>query len=230
MARLQGWPVRNICFQFRLALADAMDMPRFSRGCGSRNPNFCGESPTRHVGVRLLPRPGRQHVMTKLLPEGKSMAASGETSDDHRREHICKKTRRDINEEVGRALVPRCGRPIRDDVHLRPPDRRSSVDSQTDSGLVISRAAWTGRSRGEKGLVAISRRSAGSSQVHRHPRKTGRSAPHRGRGASTSWTAFIGLRIRICVTLMAAGGYVVHTFPNTGASGNVIGNPIRRAG
>ena len=166
----------------------------------------CGESDTT-TGLGSCPTVG--NMFDKLLPEG-IYGCFGETSEITGAEHICKK--RAINEEVGNKWYKMWEAYQNEVIEQFKTDDLS--DSQPTKGNI------------EGGLSTIEEKALGNLE------KIGRTSkyidilepaeiPDSGNGlyfmASSSAAAE-------CVTLMAAGGYVVHTFPT--GQGNVVGNPI----
>ena len=155
----------------------------------------CGESDTT-TGLGSCPTVG--NMFDKLLPEG-IYGCFGETSEITGAEHICKK--RAINEEVGNDVIEQFKT---DDLS----------DSQPTKGNI------------EGGLSTIEEKALGNLE------KIGRTSkyidilepaeiPDSGNGLYFMDSSSAAAE---CVTLMAAGGYVVHTFPT--GQGNVVGNPI----
>lgn len=166
----------------------------------------CGESDTT-TGLGACPTVGNMY--DKLLPEG-IYGCFGETSEITGAEHICKA--RAINEEVGERWY-RMWKAYQDDVIFA---------NQTDD---LSESQPT-KGNIEGGLTTIEEKALGNLE------KIGRTsryidilepaeAPNAGRGLYFMDSSSAAAE---CVTLMAAGGYVIHTFPT--GQGNVIGNPI----
>ncbi|SOE16691.1 (2R)-sulfolactate sulfo-lyase subunit beta [Hoeflea halophila] len=166
----------------------------------------CGESDTT-TGLGSCPTVGNMY--DKLLPEG-IYGCFGETSEITGAEHICKA--RAINEEVGERWY-KMWKAYQDDVIFAHQTDDLS-DSQPTKGNI------------EGGLTTIEEKALGNLE------KIGRSskyidilepaeAPQSGKGLYFMDSSSAAAE---CVTLMAAGGYVVHTFPT--GQGNVIGNPI----
>lgn len=166
----------------------------------------CGESDTT-TGLGSCPTVGNMY--DKLLPEG-IYGVFGETSEITGAEHICK----------ARAATPETGerwfkmwKAYQDDV-IEAHKVDDLSESQPTKGNI------------EGGLTTIEEKALGNLE------KIGRTsryidilepaeAPRSGAGLYYMDTSSAAAE---CVTLMAAGGYVVHTFPT--GQGNVIGNPI----
>lgn len=166
----------------------------------------CGESDTT-TGLGSCPTVGNMY--DKLLPEG-IYGCFGETSEITGAEHICKA--RAINPEVGERWY-KMWKAYQDDVIFAHQTDDLS-DSQPTKGNI------------EGGLSTIEEKALGNLE------KIGRSskyidilqpaeAPRGGNGLYFMDTSSAAAE---CVTLMAAAGYVIHTFPT--GQGNVIGNPI----
>jgi (2R)-sulfolactate sulfo-lyase subunit beta len=166
----------------------------------------CGESDTT-TGLGSCPTVGNMY--DKLIPEG-IYGCFGETSEITGAEHICKK--RAINEEVGERWY-RMWKAYQDEV----------IEAHKDSDLSESQPT---KGNIEGGLTTIEEKALGNLE------KIGRTSryidilepaetPKSGRGLYFMDSSSAAAE---CVTLMAAGGYVVHTFPT--GQGNVIGNPI----
>lgn len=166
----------------------------------------CGESDTT-TGLGSCPTVGNMY--DKLLPEG-IYGCFGETSEITGAEHICKA--RAINEEVGDRWYA-MWKAYQDDVIFAHQTDDLS-DSQPTKGNI------------EGGLTTIEEKALGNLE------KIGRTskyidilepaeAPQSGKGLYFMDSSSAAAE---CVTLMAAGGYVVHTFPT--GQGNVVGNPI----
>ncbi len=166
----------------------------------------CGESDTT-TGLGSCPTVGNMY--DKLLPEG-IYGCFGETSEITGAEHICKS--RAINEEVGERWY-KMWKAYQDDVIFAHQTDDLS-DSQPTKGNI------------EGGLTTIEEKALGNLE------KIGRTSkyidilepaeePKQGNGLYFMDSSSAAAE---CVTLMAAGGYVIHTFPT--GQGNVIGNPI----
>jgi (2R)-sulfolactate sulfo-lyase subunit beta len=166
----------------------------------------CGESDTT-TGLGSCPTVGNMY--DKLLPEG-IYGCFGETSEITGAEHICKT--RAINEEVGERWY-RMWKAYQDEV----------IEAHKDGDLSESQPT---KGNIEGGLTTIEEKALGNLE------KIGRTSryidilepaetPKSGAGLYYMDSSSAAAE---CVTLMAAGGYVVHTFPT--GQGNVIGNPI----
>jgi (2R)-sulfolactate sulfo-lyase subunit beta len=166
----------------------------------------CGESDTT-TGLGSCPTVGNMY--DKLLPEG-IYGCFGETSEITGAEHICKE--RAINAEVGERWY-KMWKAYQDDV----------IEAHKDSDLSESQPT---KGNIEGGLSTIEEKALGNLE------KIGRTsryidilepaeAPKAGKGLYFMDSSSAAAE---CVTLMAAGGYVIHTFPT--GQGNVIGNPI----
>ena len=166
----------------------------------------CGESDTT-TGLGSCPTVGNMY--DKLIPKG-VYGVFGETSEITGAEHICK----------ARAASPEAAdkfmatfQAYQDEV-IEPHKTSDLSDSQPTKGNI------------EGGLTTIEEKALGNLE------KIGRTstyidvlkpaeAPAQGPGLYYMDTSSAAAE---CVTLMAAGGYVVHTFPT--GQGNVVGNPI----
>lgn len=166
----------------------------------------CGESDTT-TGLSSCPTVGNMY--DKLLPEG-IYGCFGETSEITGAEHIC----------VKRAATPEAGEKFmkifqayQDEV-IEPFKTSDLSDSQPTKGNILG------------GLTTIEEKALGNLE------KIGRTstyidamgpaeAPAKGPGLYFMDTSSAAAE---CVTLMAAAGYVIHTFPT--GQGNVIGNPV----
>jgi (2R)-sulfolactate sulfo-lyase subunit beta len=166
----------------------------------------CGESDTT-TGLGSCPTVGNMY--DKLLPEGIT-GFFGETSEITGAEHICQK--RAINEEVGERWY-KMWKAYQDDVIFAHQTDDLS-DSQPTKGNI------------EGGLTTIEEKALGNLE------KIGRTSqfidilepaeqPKSGNGLYFMDSSSAAAE---CVTLMAAGGAVIHTFPT--GQGNVVGNPI----
>jgi (2R)-sulfolactate sulfo-lyase subunit beta len=166
----------------------------------------CGESDTT-TGLSSCPTVGNMY--DKLLPEG-IYGFFGETSEITGAEHICKT--RAINEEVGERWY-KMWKAYQDEVIFAHQTDDLS-DSQPTKGNI------------EGGLTTIEEKALGNLE------KIGRTSkyidildpaeqPASGNGLYFMDSSSAAAE---CVTLMAAGGAVIHTFPT--GQGNVIGNPI----
>jgi len=166
----------------------------------------CGESDTT-TGLGSCPTVGNMY--DKLLPEG-IYGCFGETSEITGAEHIAKA--RAINPEVGERWYAMWKAYQEDVIESNKVDDLS--ESQPTKGNI------------EGGLTTIEEKALGNLE------KIGRTSkfidilnpaeqPKSGKGLYYMDTSSAAAE---CVTLMAAGGYVVHTFPT--GQGNVVGNPI----
>lgn len=166
----------------------------------------CGESDTT-TGLGSCPTVGNMY--DKLLPEG-IYGCFGETSEITGAEHICKQ--RAATPEVGERWY-RMWKAYQDEV-IEANKVDDLSESQPTKGNI------------EGGLTTIEEKALGNLE------KIGRTSryidilepaeePKSGHGLYFMDTSSAAAE---CVTLMAAGGYVVHTFPT--GQGNVIGNPI----
>ena len=166
----------------------------------------CGESDTT-TGLGSCPTVGNMY--DKLIPQG-IYGCFGETSEITGAEHLCK----------ARAATPEAGEKFMatwqaymDEV-IEPFKVDDLSESQPTKGNI------------EGGLTTIEEKALGNLE------KIGREvsyidvlepaeAPAKGKGLYFMDTSSAAAE---CVTLMAAAGYVVHTFPT--GQGNIIGNPI----
>ncbi|MEM8750162.1 MAG: UxaA family hydrolase [Pseudomonadota bacterium] len=166
----------------------------------------CGESDTT-TGLGSCPTVGNMY--DKLIPTGIT-GFFGETSEITGAEHICKE--RAINKEVGERWHA-MWKAYQDDVIFAHQTDDLS-DSQPTKGNILG------------GLTTIEEKALGNLE------KIGREckyidilepaeAPSQGNGLYFMDSSSAAAE---CVTLMAAGGAVVHTFPT--GQGNVVGNPI----
>ena len=166
----------------------------------------CGESDTT-TGLGSCPAVGNMY--DKLLPEG-IYGCFGETSEITGGEHICQN--RAVNDEVGKRWY-KMWKAYQDDVIFAHKTDDLS-DSQPTKGNI------------EGGLTTIEEKALGNLE------KIGKTSqyidilgpaemPSSGNGLYFMDSSSAAGE---CVPLMAAGGYVIHTFPT--GQGNVIGNPI----
>ncbi len=166
----------------------------------------CGESDTT-TGLGSCPTVGNMY--DKLIPAGIT-GVFGETSEITGGEHICKE--RAIDAEVGERWY-KMWKAYQDEVIFAHATDDLS-ESQPTKGNI------------EGGLTTIEEKALGNLE------KIGREcrfidilepaeAPQKGPGLYYMDTSSAAAE---CVTLMAAGGYVVHTFPT--GQGNIVGNPI----
>jgi (2R)-sulfolactate sulfo-lyase subunit beta len=166
----------------------------------------CGESDTT-TGLSSCPTVGNMY--DKLIPRG-IYGVFGETSEITGAEHLCKA--RAATPEVGERWYKMWKAYQTDVIEQFKTDDLS--DSQPTKGNIAG------------GLTTIEEKALGNLE------KIGREckyidildpaeAPAKGPGLYYMDTSSAAAE---CVTLMAAGGYVIHTFPT--GQGNVIGNPI----
>jgi (2R)-sulfolactate sulfo-lyase subunit beta len=166
----------------------------------------CGESDTT-TGLSSCPTVGNMY--DKLIPQG-LYGCFGETSEITGAEHICEK--RAATPEAGEKFM-KIFQAYQDEVIFAHQTDDLS-DSQPTKGNILG------------GLTTIEEKAMGNLE------KIGRSAtyidamgpaetPEKGPGLYFMDTSSAAAE---CVTLMAAGGYVIHTFPT--GQGNVVGNPI----
>jgi (2R)-sulfolactate sulfo-lyase subunit beta len=166
----------------------------------------CGESDTT-TGLGSCPTVGNMY--DKLIPEGVH-GVFGETSEITGAEHICKA--RAASPEIAAKFMATF-QAYQDEV-IEPHKTSDLSDSQPTKGNI------------EGGLTTIEEKALGNLE------KIGREctyidvlkpaeAPEKGPGLYFMDTSSAAAE---CVTLMAAAGYVVHTFPT--GQGNVVGNPI----
>jgi (2R)-sulfolactate sulfo-lyase subunit beta len=166
----------------------------------------CGESDTT-TGLGSCPTVGNMY--DKLLPKG-IYGVFGETSEITGAEHLCKA--RAIDDDVAERWYA-MWKAYQDDVIFAHQTDDLS-DSQPTKGNILG------------GLTTIEEKALGNLE------KIGRTskfidilepaeAPKKGKGLYFMDSSSAAAE---CVTLMAAGGYVIHTFPT--GQGNVVGNPI----
>jgi (2R)-sulfolactate sulfo-lyase subunit beta len=166
----------------------------------------CGESDTT-TGLASCPTVGNMY--DKLIPKG-IYGVFGETSEITGGEHIAKA--RAISPEIGEKWM-KTWQAYEDEV-IQAHKTDDLSDSQPTKGNIAG------------GLTTIEEKALGNLE------KIGRTckyidvlepaeAPAKGPGLYYMDTSSAAAE---CVTLMAAGGYVVHTFPT--GQGNIIGNPI----
>ncbi|MGE0849200.1 MAG: UxaA family hydrolase [Hyphomicrobiaceae bacterium] len=166
----------------------------------------CGESDTT-TGLSSCPTVGNMY--DKLIPKGIT-GVFGETSEITGAEHIAKQ--RAANAKIGEKWM-KVFQAYQDEVI-----EAHKVDDLSDSQPTKGNIAG--------GLTTIEEKALGNLE------KIGRKCrfievlepaetPSSGPGLYYMDTSSAAAE---CVTLMAAGGYVVHTFPT--GQGNVIGNPI----
>jgi (2R)-sulfolactate sulfo-lyase subunit beta len=166
----------------------------------------CGESDTT-TGLASCPTVGNMY--DKLIPQG-IYGVFGETSEITGAEHLAKA--RAVSPEIGEKWYRTWLAYEKDVIQAHKIDDLS--ESQPTKGNIAG------------GLTTIEEKALGNLE------KIGRAcryidvlepaeAPARGAGLYYMDTSSAAAE---CVTLMAAAGYVVHTFPT--GQGNVIGNPI----
>ena len=166
----------------------------------------CGESDTT-TGLGSCPTVGNMY--DKLIPRG-IYGVFGETSEITGAEHLARA--RAINKKVGDKWM-KTWQAYEDQV-IQAHKTDDLSDSQPTKGNIAG------------GLTTIEEKALGNLE------KIGREcryidvlepaeAPRKGPGLYYMDTSSAAAE---CVTLMAAAGYVVHTFPT--GQGNVIGNPI----
>ncbi len=166
----------------------------------------CGESDTT-TGLSSCPTVGNMY--DKLIPRG-IHGVFGETSEITGGEHLCQA--RAATKEIGKRWYQMWNAYQDEVIEAHKTDDLS--DSQPTKGNIAG------------GLTTIEEKALGNLE------KIGREcrfidmlepaeAPSKGPGLYYMDTSSAAAE---CVTLMAAGGFVVHTFPT--GQGNVIGNPI----
>jgi len=166
----------------------------------------CGESDTT-TGLSSCPTVGNMY--DKLLPRG-IYGVFGETSEITGAEHLCKA--RAATPEVGERWYAMWKAYQEDVIEAHKTDDLS--DSQPTKGNIAG------------GLTTIEEKALGNlEKIGKESRYIDilepAETPAAGPGLYYMDTSSAAAE---CVTLMAAGGYVVHTFPT--GQGNVIGNPI----
>ena len=166
----------------------------------------CGESDTT-TGLSSCPTVGNMY--DKLIPHG-IYGVFGETSEITGAEHLCRE--RAATPEIAEKWY-KMWKAYQDDV-IEAHKTNDLSDSQPTKGNIAG------------GLTTIEEKALGNLE------KIGRKCryidalepaetPAKGPGLYYMDSSSAAAE---CVTLMAAGGYVVHTFPT--GQGNVIGNPI----
>jgi (2R)-sulfolactate sulfo-lyase subunit beta len=166
----------------------------------------CGESDTT-TGLASCPTVGNMY--DKMLPLG-IYGCFGETSEITGGEHLCKT--RAATSEAGEKFM-KLFQAYQDEV-IEPYKTSDLSDSQPTKGNILG------------GLTTIEEKALGNLE------KIGRTStyidaigpaetPAKGPGLYYMDTSSAAAE---CVTLMAAAGYVVHTFPT--GQGNIVGNPI----
>ncbi len=166
----------------------------------------CGESDTT-TGLASCPTVGNMY--DKLVPKG-IYGCFGETSEITGAEHICKT--RAATADVGEKWM-RVFQAYQDEV-IEPHKVNDLSESQPTRGNI------------EGGLTTIEEKALGNlekigKRVSYIDALEPAERPAKGPGLYFMDTSSAAAE---CVTLMAAAGYVVHTFPT--GQGNVIGNPI----
>ena len=166
----------------------------------------CGESDTT-TGLGSCPAVG--NLYDKIIPVG-ATGVFGETSELTGAELLCQA--RAASPAVGEKFM-RIWRAYQDEV-IEPHKTSDLSDSQPTKGNI------------EGGLTTIEEKALGNlEKIGRHCRYIDALAPAqkptRGAGLYFMDTSSAAAE---CVTLMAAAGFVVHTFPT--GQGNVVGNPI----
>ncbi|WP_076862132.1 UxaA family hydrolase [Bradyrhizobium mercantei] len=166
----------------------------------------CGESDTT-TGLSSCPTVGNMY--DKLIPLG-VYGVFGETSEITGAEHLCKE--RAADPDIAEKWYKMWNAYQRDVIEAHKTDDLS--DSQPTKGNIAG------------GLTTIEEKALGNlEKIGRNSRYIDvlepAEAPAKGPGLYYMDTSSAAAE---CVTLMAAGGYVVHTFPT--GQGNVIGNPI----
>ncbi|RUP23311.1 UxaA family hydrolase [Methylobacterium sp.] len=166
----------------------------------------CGESDTT-TGLASCPTVGNMY--DKLIPHG-IYGVFGETSEITGAEHLCRE--RAISPEVSDKWYA-MWKAYQDDV-IEAHKTDDLSDSQPTKGNIAG------------GLTTIEEKALGNLEKIGHECRfidalQPAEAPTKGPGLYFMDTSSAAAE---CVTLMAAAGYVVHTFPT--GQGNVIGNPI----
>jgi (2R)-sulfolactate sulfo-lyase subunit beta len=166
----------------------------------------CGESDTT-TGLASCPTVGNMY--DKWIPQG-IYGVFGETSEITGGEHLCKA--RAANAEVAEKWYAMWKAYQEDVIEAHKTDDLS--DSQPTKGNI------------EGGLTTIEEKALGNLEKMGHNSKfldalEPAETPAKGAGLYYMDTSSAAAE---CITLMAAGGYVIHTFPT--GQGNIIGNPI----
>jgi (2R)-sulfolactate sulfo-lyase subunit beta len=166
----------------------------------------CGESDTT-TGLASCPTVGNMY--DRLIPRG-IYGVFGETSEITGAEHLAQK--RAATPEIGKKWY-RVWKAYQDEV-IEAHKTNDLSDSQPTKGNI------------EGGLTTIEEKALGNLEKIGHECRyidvlEPAEAPGKGPGLYYMDTSSAAAE---CITLMAAGGYVVHTFPT--GQGNVIGNPI----
>ena len=166
----------------------------------------CGESDTT-TGLASCPTVGNMY--DKLIPQG-IYGVFGETSEITGAEHLARK--RAISPEIETKWYAMWKAYQEEVIEAHKTDDLS--DSQPTKGNILG------------GLTTIEEKALGNLEKIGHECRfidalQPAEAPARGPGLYYMDSSSAAAE---CVTLMAAGGYVIHTFPT--GQGNVIGNPI----
>ena len=166
----------------------------------------CGESDTT-TGLASCPTVGNMY--DKLLPEG-IYGCFGETSEITGAEHLCRE--RAATETAAERFMA-IWQAYQDDV-IEAHKTSDLSDSQPTKGNILG------------GLTTIEEKALGNlekiGRMSRYVDAVGPAVkPELGPGLYFMDTSSAAAE---CVTLMAAAGYVIHTFPT--GQGNVVGNPI----
>ena len=166
----------------------------------------CGESDTT-TGLASCPTVG--NLYDKLIPQG-IYGVFGETSEITGAEHLCRE--RAASPEIADKWYAMWKAYQEDVIEAHKTDDLS--DSQPTKGNIVG------------GLSTIEEKALGNLEKIGHNSRfidalVPAEAPAKGPGLYYMDTSSAAAE---CVTLMAAAGYVVHTFPT--GQGNVIGNPI----
>jgi (2R)-sulfolactate sulfo-lyase subunit beta len=166
----------------------------------------CGESDTT-TGLASCPTVGNMY--DKWIPQG-IYGVFGETSEITGGEHLCKK--RAATPELAEKWM-KMWQAYQDDV-IEAHKTDDLSDSQPTKGNI------------EGGLTTIEEKALGNLEKMGHnsvfiDALEPAEAPAKGPGLYYMDTSSAAAE---CITLMAAAGYVIHTFPT--GQGNIIGNPI----
>ena len=165
----------------------------------------CGESDTT-TGLGSCPTVG--NFYDKLIPLGLT-GVFGETSELTGAESLC--CGRAVNKKVGDQFM-RVWQAYQDEV-IKAHKTSDLSDSQPTKGNI------------EGGLTTIEEKALGNlEKIGRKCRYSGVLAPAETPPADGLYFMDTSSAAAECVTLMAAGGFAVHTFPT--GQGNVVGNPI----
>lgn len=166
----------------------------------------CGESDTT-TGLASCPTVGNMY--DKLIPKG-IYGVFGETSEITGGEHICKE--RAASPEIAEKWY-RMWKAYQDEV-IEAHKTNDLSDSQPTKGNI------------EGGLTTIEEKALGNLEKMGHNSRfldalEPAEAPAKGPGLYYMDTSSAAAE---CITLMAAAGYAIHTFPT--GQGNIIGHPI----